>query len=136
MSNTGAVGTGGFPSANTTTETLPILPYVIGDITTSGSGSGFVTYDTTQGLRLLVTLEHDPIDAAGPAAADAGKNVYYSGAGHSLVNATVAINSFFSTGSGTAGGNGGGNTLTVTSGAMAFTTSYTATGGHRHCRLR
>ena len=45
--------TGGAGSANT--STISILKGAIGDQTTSGTGSGLVTYDSTYGIRLLDT---------------------------------------------------------------------------------
>ncbi len=38
------------PTSDTTT-TLKVVPYMIGDITSTGNGSTLVTYDTTYGLR-------------------------------------------------------------------------------------
>ena len=42
------------PTSDTTT-TLKVVPYMIGDTTSTGNGTTFVTYDTTFGLRPLNT---------------------------------------------------------------------------------
>lgn len=105
------------------TLTGGIVPWLLGDASTAGAGTGFVTYDGTSGLRLL-----SGADYAAPGAATAGSNVLKSAAGAQAVNTGIDVNSWTTsaTGTTTLGVN---VTLGVASGAMLFTATSTITGG-------
>lgn len=109
----------------TTAPTLTggIIPWLLGDASTTGSGTGFVTYASSSGLRLL-----SGGDYATPAAATSGANVLKSATGAQAVNTSVVVNSWTTsnTGTTTLGAN---VTVGVTSGAMLFTATSTITGG-------
>ncbi len=109
----------------TTAPTLigGIIPWLLGDASVAGSGTGFVTYDHTSGLRLLSGGDHTT-----PGAATTGTNVLKSAAGAQAVNTSVTVNSWTTsnTGTTTLGAN---VTLGITSGAMLFTATSTITGG-------
>lgn len=109
----------------TTAPTLTggIIPWLLGDASTAGPGTGFVTYDSTSGLRLLRGADY-----TAPGAATAGANVLKSAAGAQAVNASVVVNSWTTSATGTTT-LGADVTVGITSGAMLFTATGTITGG-------
>ena len=104
----------GQPAGTGTTKTLSIVPYLIGDTSATGSGSGMVTYDTSLGsLRPLVSGEYTTL-AAVYATPTTHENVKaFNG---TITAASPSLNSLlFGTSSQTLNGSG---TLTVDSGAI------------------
>lgn len=108
----------------TTAPTLTggIIPWLLGDASAAGTGTGFVTYGSS-GLRLL-----SGGDYTAPGAATAGANVQKSASGAQAVSASVNVNSWTSSNTGTTT-LGAGVTLGITSGAMLFTATGMITGG-------
>lgn len=100
-----------------------IVPWLLGDTSAAGNGTGFVTYDVTTGLRLLTAGEY-----TAPASAAMGSNVLKSSAGNIAINTSINVNSWTSASTGTTT-LGSGVTLGVQSGAILFTTTGTITGG-------
>ena len=105
------------------TKGLRIIPYFIGDTAVANTGSNFVTYDTTLGLRVLLGTEMDTMTAgtttaANPINALAGANITLTAA-----VSTVAVNSLSyntATTATTLNGTTANNTaLQVNSGAVA-----------------
>lgn len=109
--------TGGGGADGTTTKS--IIRHAIGDSSATGSGSGFLTYDATTGVRLLTAAEYDTsIMGATPT-----RNVTTAG---EAVTASTSVGGLRITG----GGNvsiAPGQRLVV-SGAVLMTDSGTATG--------
>jgi len=100
----GLVGGGGTgPNTN-------ILPFIVGDSSATGSGTGFVTYDPATGLRLLNPATEYTMSLA---AAAPTHNV--SLAGNETNDAAVTVNSIVLDGNETLSGTG---TISVTSGAV------------------
>ena len=109
---------------------LNIIPYLLGDLSTAGPGTGFVTHDATNGVRLLTGAEY-----ASTLAGNAGNNI--SLAGGETLNTTMqnlAVNSLRITAGTTTINNSTAPALgavTVNSGAVLFTGSGTLTGTAR-----
>jgi len=121
-----AAGTAGssrvfFASAPTLTG--GIVPWLLVDASATGNGTGFATYDATNGLRLLTAGEY-----TAPASATTGSNVLKSSAGNITVSSSVDVNSWTSANTGTTT-LGSGVTLGLQSGAVLFTSTGTLTGG-------
>jgi autotransporter-associated beta strand protein len=121
-----AAGTAGssrvfFASAPTLTG--GIVPWLLVDASATGNGTGFATYDATNGLRLLTVGEY-----TAPASATTGSNVLKSSAGNITVSSSVDVNSWTSANTGTTT-LGSGVTLGLQSGAVLFTSTGTLTGG-------
>lgn len=107
------------------TTQVSILPYALGDTSSTGSnfgaGTGFVTYDTA-GVRLLSLAEYNGgnnFDLADPL-----ENMQITAA--PTLTASATVNSVFNTA--TTGGTGAGTTLTITSGALATNVAVTYAG--------
>ena len=122
---TGAVGV----STAGTNTTLSIVPYLIGDTNSGGTGSGFVTYDTdatNYGLRLLAAGEYNTLSAAYTTPATAENVNAFNGA--ISTGSSVSVNSLrFNTASQTLDGSGG--NLVVNSGAVLGTANNVVIGG-------
>ncbi len=101
------------------TPSVGIIPWALGDVsTTTGTGTDFVTYDTTNGVRLLTPSEYDTTNAID--GATAGNNVQLSTA--VTINNPTTVNSIkFAPGASSLVLN---NTATINSGAI-----LNATGG-------
>lgn len=110
---------------NTTTG-LGILPWAVGDTSTTGAGTGFLTYDAQHGVRLLDNTTEFVV----PALAANGVNVRKASAGNLILNLpnSVTVNSWTNAATGTLT-LGPGLTLGVGSGALLFTANGTLTGG-------
>ena len=110
-----------------TVKDLRIVPYLIGDSNATGTGTNFVTYDTTSGFRILGSSEQTTLTTGYTTAAsdenvNAGTNITLTNASgiavnSLLFNATSALNSTNS------------NSLTVDSGAVALVTNNAASIG-------
>lgn len=109
----------------TTAPTLTgsIVPWLVVDASATGNGTGFATYDATNGLRLFTAGEY-----TAPASAATGSNVLKSTAGNIAFNSSVNVNSWTNANTGTTT-LGAGVTLGLQSGALLFTTTSTLTGG-------
>ena len=103
---TDSVGFVKFGTAPTLTGN--IIPQAYGDTSVSGTGAGFVTYDATNGVRLLNDSDYSSTLAA-------GTNVSL---GASTASSVVTINSLRLT---TGGGITGTNTITLTTGNLLST---------------
>lgn len=101
LSGSGAAGT----------TTVGILPWAIGDNSTSGVGTDFLTYDNANGLRRLTAAETVTTFASGNSTADNAKITSAIG----LVNAATTLNSLNLSTAGRVNGTG---TLTITSGGV------------------
>ncbi|MHA3771845.1 beta strand repeat-containing protein [Verrucomicrobiota bacterium sgz303538] len=111
------VGAGGADG----TTTKSIIPFAVGDTSATGTGTGFLTHDATNGVRLLTASEYDST-IAGTASL---RNV--STVGGETVSSDVKINSLRL--AGTAATNiAEGTRLTVNSGAVLFTEGSTIGG--------
>jgi fibronectin-binding autotransporter adhesin len=110
-------------SPGTATD-VRIVPYLIGDTSATGTGSSFVTYDTTGGLRPLAAGEYTTLTAGYAAPANRENVNAFNG---SITAASPTVNSLrFNTASQTLSGSG---TLTVSSGAVAVVASNVVIGG-------
>ncbi len=58
ITNPTAIGLVGTNTTGSSVGNLAILPYAIGDASATGLGTGFVTYDSTRGIRLLASDEY------------------------------------------------------------------------------
>ena len=105
-----------------TTTTLKVVPYMIGDITSTGNGSTLVTYDTTFGLRPLNTANEFTTLSAGYTSPGVDENVL--GTTVTLAN-NVTNNSILFNAGGTVDGSS--TSLSVDSGLVAVLGGTTAT---------
>ncbi|MDB6170933.1 MAG: putative autotransporter protein [Chthoniobacteraceae bacterium] len=76
------------------TPALKIVPYLFGDNTVGGSGSGFVTYDTTLGFRVLnaaqtISLSAGYSTAANPDNAAAESNIVFGNGSAIVLNSLL-----------------------------------------------
>ena len=110
----------GAPTSDATT-TLKVVPYMIGDITSTGNGSSLVTYDTSFGLRPLNTASEFTPLSAGYTSPGLVENVL--GTTVTLAN-NVTNNSILFNAGGTVDGSGTG--LAVDSGLVAAVGGGTA----------
>ena len=117
------------------TSTVKIVAGAYGDISSSGTGTGLVTYDATYGVRLLNTAtEYASTITDGQSQLDNIRVVGATGANTSVtVNSPTTINSLSLVQGGTAGTGAGVNvtgtgTLTVSSGVIfnPFSSLYSA----------
>ena len=110
-------------SPSTATD-VRIVPYLFGDTSATGTGSSFVTYDTTGGLRPLAAGEYFTLTAGYAAPANRENVNAFNG---SITAASPTVNSLrFNTASQTLSGSG---TLTVNSGAVAAVANSVVIGG-------
>ena len=106
-----------------TAKDLKIVPYLFGDTSATGTGSSFVTYDTTGGLRPLAATEYTTLTAVYTAPASRENVIAFNGA---ITAANPTVNSLlFNTASQTLNGTGA---LTVQSGAIAAVANTVAIG--------
>jgi autotransporter-associated beta strand protein len=119
VTTTAGVLTGGAGADGATNKS--IIRYLLGDTAANGAGSGFVTLDGTNGVRLLAAAEYDAT-IAGDASL---RNV--STAGGETVSSSVTINSLRLTG-GTTTLNSG-VTVHMNNGAILFTDAAVIGGG-------
>lgn len=98
-----------------------ILPWLIGDASSTGTGTALVTYSTGQGLRLLSAGDYSSSVAS-------GGHFLKSTAGALSVNASSVVASWTGSSTGTTT-LGSGVTLAVQSGAMLFSSTGGITGG-------
>ena len=112
--NTAPLLIGGGGAAGSTN--ISILPWVIGDTSTSGTGSSFVTYSTTTGFRLLNTTTEFAQTMAAAAGTDNVRLTASEAPGASTVNSLL-----FETASGDVALTASGGVLTITSGGILHT---------------
>ncbi len=116
------------------TSSVGIIKGAYGAITTSGNGTGLVTYDTTNGVRLLANNEYTAAITNGQSTLDNIRYVRASGGASQDINltATTTINSlsFNVTGAGTNSGvtisGDAGTTLKIASGMIFASQTVTA----------
>ncbi|WP_265592577.1 autotransporter-associated beta strand repeat-containing protein [Verrucomicrobium sp. BvORR034] len=101
-----------------------ILPWLVGDVSTTGTGTGFLTYDSTNGLRLLNSSEYTVVAAN---SLTAGVNAVKSG-GAVTLSSSVRVNSWTNSNTG-AVTLGAAVTLGIDSGGLLFTANGTFTAG-------
>ncbi len=107
-----------------TAKDVKIVPYLFGDTSATGTGSSFVTYDTTGGLRPLAATEYTTLSAGYAAPTNRENVIAFNGA---LTTTSPTVNSLlFSTASQTLSGSG---TFTVNSGAVAAVANNVFIGG-------
>ncbi len=102
-----------------TAKDVKIVPYMVGDATAAGTGSGVVTYDTAGGLRALGSSEYTTL-IAGYTTAASHENV--KGAAVTLAN-SVVVNSLTFASAVTLGGNT--TTLGIDSGTIVANSAAT-----------
>ncbi len=116
------VGAGGAATGIGSTKNLAIVPWLLGDVTTTGTGIAFTTYDTVTGFRPLAAGEVDTTLAG----AATGDNVQSSGS--ETLAGGLTINSLFLTPTATQAITGAaGNRLVISSGALASTAAVSTT---------
>jgi autotransporter-associated beta strand protein len=103
------------------TQAVRIIPWMLGDATPGGTGSGFVTYDTTLGLRVLtaaqtVELTAPYVTAANPDNATVSANLTLDNAGSG-----ITVNSLLFKTAAAALDSAAAQPLTINSGALATT---------------
>ncbi len=103
---------GGGGAAGTTN--ISIIPWLVGGLTISDSGSTFVTYTAENGLRPLSYTEF-----ANSFDGDPTNNVRITATSDTVIDGNATVNSLILAGAG--GSISGTGTLTVTSGAVLFT---------------
>ncbi len=105
------------------TQALKIVPWLFGDTSASGTGNGFVTYDSTLGLRVLTAAQMTTLSADSSTAANPVNALAFNG----TVNTSgLTVNSLlFNTNNQTLNGSGA---LTVNSGAVASVVSSAVIG--------
>lgn len=105
---------------------IRIIPYMVGDITATGNGSGFVTYDAISGLRPLAASEYTVLTAGFVNTATPENATGFNGT-IAAANPTVNSLRFINTSATTMTGTG---SLTIASGALAnFGTAATTING-------
>ncbi|MBB5036243.1 beta strand repeat-containing protein [Prosthecobacter dejongeii] len=105
---------------------IRIVPYMVGDITATGNGSSFVTYDAVSGLRPLAASEYTVLSAGFVNTPTPENTTGFNG---TITSASPTVNSlrFVHTSTTTLAGTG---TLSIASGALAnFGTASTAING-------
>ena len=106
-----------------TTQALKIVPWLFGDTSASGTGNGFVTYDSTLGLRVLTAAQMTTLSAGSTTAANPVNALAFNG---TVTTSGLTVNSLlFNTNSQTLNGSGA---LTVNSGAVASVVSSAVIG--------
>jgi autotransporter-associated beta strand protein len=111
------------------TQAVRIIPWMLGDATPAGTGSGFVTYDAALGLRVLtaaqtVELTAPYVTAANPdnATVSAGLTLDNAGSG-------ITVNSLLFKTAAAALDSAAAQPLTINSGALATTANVATTIG-------
>ncbi len=99
--------------------TAGMLPWLLGDTSAAGIGTGFVTYDATVGLRLLTASEYVSATAVA-----SGANVNKTTTGNATVSTSARVNSWTNSATGTVV-LGSGVTLGVGSGGVLFVANGT-----------
>ena len=131
ISLTSTAGLGLVGGATPGTKNLAVVPWLLADTSSAGTGSGFATYDTvTNSLRPIVALtESDNYSSTANVTQTAGNNVTISGGTTTLNGTTNSINSLFYTAGGGLAGTSG--PLTINSGAIgsAAAGAFTLGGG-------
>lgn len=105
-------------SGSVGTPTVGIIPYMVGDLSLTGTGTDFVTYDSSDGLRILTSSEYATTFPDGD---QTGVNAKLSSA--LTINSATTLNSLLLA---TGGGVSGTGTLTISSGALLSTGSTTS----------
>lgn len=113
--NNGAIGDA--------TQALKIVPYLVGGTSTTDTGSNFLTYDATLGLRVLTSSEQVVLTAGYVTAPDPDNVRAYNG---TITAASPTVNSLQFVNNHTLNGSG---TLTVNSGAVFVTGNNSGTIG-------
>jgi autotransporter-associated beta strand protein len=98
------------------TPALQIVPFLFGDVSATGNGSNFVTYDATLGLRTLTTAEDATLSAGYTTATNPDNALGFNGTITSPTGITLNSLLFNTTGQTL---NGSGGALTINSGALA-----------------
>lgn len=101
-----------------------ILPWALGDVSSTGAGTGFLTFDSTTGLRPL----NIATEFVAPNAVATGLNVRKSATGNVTISSSVNANSCTNSNTGTVT-LGAGVILGLESGAILYTANGTITGG-------
>jgi len=110
-------------ATNDSTQALKIVPYLFGDITTSGAGTNFLTYDSTLGLRVLTTAEQTVLSAGYTTPTNHDNAIGFNG---TITASGPDLNSLlFNTTGQTLNGSGA---LTIDSGAVASTVAAATIG--------
>lgn len=100
------------------TQSLKIIPWLLGDSSATGTGNNFVTYDSTLGLRVLTVAQGTVLTDASTTATDPENAIGFSGA---VTAPDLTVNSLlFRSASQILDGSGA---LTVNSGAVATVSS-------------
>jgi len=111
----GDPGGGGFALSNTGTgDEIGIVPYALGDNSSSGIGSGLVTYNATNGIRLLTSAEYN-------AAMIANKNVRLTASPAAVGSMSIRSLTLANAGTPTEVAVNSGETLTLSSAAILST---------------
>ena len=111
------------------TKDLKIVPYLFGEIDTTNTGSNFVTYDTTLGLRVLTAAEQTTL-AAGSTTVVAGPVNAIAFNGTVTAATGITVNSLLFTGAQALNSSGASTpALTVNSGAIALVANNAASIG-------
>ena len=106
-----------------TATDVRVVPYLLGDTSTTGNGSGFVTYDTVSGLRPLGSTEYKLLSSSYTSPTNSENARAFNG---TMTVAAPTVNSLlFDLTSATLNGSG---TLTVKSGAVAAVANSVALG--------
>jgi len=109
-------------STGTTGTTMQIIPWAIGDSTAAGTGSDFLTYDSTYGLRRLGSTEEIATFATGNSTQDNAKVI-------TAITGITTATSLNSLVLGTGGSvNGAAGTLSIASGGILSTGATTGIG--------
>jgi autotransporter-associated beta strand protein len=108
------------------TQALKIVPYLFGDVSPSGNGANFLTYDSVLGFRVLTAAEDTTLTATSVTAANPVNAVQFNG---TVTSGTgITVNSLlFSTSGQTLNGSGG--PLNIVSGAVAAISNDTLGSG-------
>lgn len=128
----GMVGTNSLNNAasSDSTQSLRIVPHLIGDVSTTGNGSNFVTYDATLGLRVLTAAQGTVLTSGSTTNVAAPVNAVVSGTSTTPITLTepaLTVNSLLMSNSGGSTLNGS-STLTINSGAIITTGGATTIG--------
>lgn len=119
------VGTSTSPPT-TGIKNLKIIPYLLGDTSTTGLGTTFVTYDTTTGLRPLSASNATDGNYTTFGAALIDSNVFTNGSSSGLTKTQINSLLLNPTATQVLGANSSSISLTITSGAIALNAAATA----------
>ncbi|HSH95073.1 MAG TPA: PEP-CTERM sorting domain-containing protein, partial [Roseimicrobium sp.] len=129
--NISSVGYKGNTATSASTRNLKIVPYLLATYSATGSGFGFLTYDTnatTGGLRLLSSFEIQSLNSTTSSYNASGENVAIAGNTTFANPGSLTFNSLNMSATAALNAKSTSDTLTITSGAVMALGATTSIG--------